>query len=475
MTLAPHTDMTDDSPIHPGRLVRAWLASLVLVAMLALLIAPNAIAQDDPPEDEAQTQEQADGDTEKEKADDEKKPEDRYLAITGGRVHTVSGPVLPGATILAKNGVIEAVGHNVVIPEEAEVIDATGYRVYPGLIAVRSARLVGGGSAEDTTDIFDISMAVALAGGLTTVVSGDDAVKLTFGTNEDMTIRKNLFTTIRYNSNNPAGKRELRKKLDRVQKHLRELRKHELEKQSNPDAEPPDDKWVRGEYQRYMQLLKGEATAFADADSAHDMRELCFLAERYGIRFVIQGGVEAWTMAPELARAGADLFITPRERNDPEPELMRRNGSTIENAAILNDHGVRFSFIPVGSLFGPGYTVTFGGLAGRDLLHLPMEAAFAVRGGLPEDAAVRAITLDAAKILGIDDQIGSIEVGKDADFVITDGDLLHYMTLTRWTIVNGRVAYDKAKDSLFDHIRPAGDQDAPPPDDHWPRRLGEEW
>ena len=71
--------------------------------------------------------------------------------------------------------------------------------------------------------------------------------------------------------------------------------------------------------------------------------------------------------------------------------------------------------------------------------------------------------------------MGSIEVGKDADFAIVDGDLLHYMTLVRWTIVGGRVAYDKQKDSLKSHIRPDGNLDAPAPSEYWPRSLGEQW
>ena len=114
------------------------------------------------------------------------------------------------------------------------------------------------------------------------------------------------------------------------------------------------------------------------------------------------------------------------------------------------------------------------GLAGRDLMHLPMEAAFAVRGGLSQKAALAAITLDAAKILGIDHRVGSIEIGKDADFAIVDGDILHYMTMVRWTVVNGHVAYDKQKDSLLEHIRPDGDRDAPAPPNYWPRPLGGE-
>ena len=65
-------------------------------------------------------------------------------------------------------------------------------------------------------------------------------------------------------------------------------------------------------------------------------------------------------------------------------------------------------------------------------------------------------------------------MGKDADFFICDGELLHYMTLGRWTVVNGHVAYDKEKETLFGHIRPAGDRNAPPPKDYWPRRLGDD-
>ncbi|MEW6253595.1 MAG: amidohydrolase family protein, partial [Planctomycetota bacterium] len=117
--------------------------------------------------------------------------------------------------------------------------------------------------------------------------------------------------------------------------------------------------------------------------------------------------------------------------------------------------------------------ITLWGVAGRDLLHLNMEAAFAVRGGLSDDDALRAITIDAARLLGVDDRVGSLEVGKDADVVVCDGDILHYMTQVRYTIVNGRVAYDKSKSTLFAHIRPEGKPAPAEFDDAWPKRL--EW
>ncbi len=67
---------------------------------------------------------------------------------------------------------------------------------------------------------------------------------------------------------------------------------------------------------------------------------------------------------------------------------------------------------------------------------------------------MRAVTLDAAKILGLEDRVGSIEAGKDADLIICDGDLFHYRTFVQWSVVNGKVVYDKQTAPYFAHIRP---------------------
>ena len=163
---------------------------------------------------------------------------------------------------------------------------------------------------------------------------------------------------------------------------------------------------------------------------------------------VIFGGQEAWACAGRLGRVGAQLVITPRAKGWADQSLNAPSGWSIENAKILWEHGVPFSILP-----GERW-ITTGGLAGRDMLTLPMEAAFAIRGGLPQQAALRALTLDAAKILGLQDRIGSIEAGKDADLIICDGDLFHYRTFVQWTVVNGRMVYDKQAAPYFAHIRP---------------------
>jgi hypothetical protein len=444
----------------------------VLALLLCGAALPTSASTDGPtaePEKKqpARTDHEEAQETKPDKTDQPEQEPDRYLAVKGAIVHTVSGPSLDGATVLAKNGKTTAIGHEVVIPDEARVLDASGLHLYPGLVAVNSSGLVGGSSPRDSSDVFGLSMTLGLAGGLTTVVSGNTAAKLSFGTLEDHVLKPNVFHTLQYSTQNPEGRRKFREALQRVRGHLRELEAYEEEKKTNPEAKEPDKAWLKGDYETALKLMRHELTAVVDADSAQQLRDVAALAEQYRLRVVVRGAREGWIVAPAMARAGLSAIITPRTRRDPDERLNRPNGSSIENARILYDHGVPVAVIP--SSVG---TATWG-IAGRDLMHLPMEAAFAVRGGLPDAAAVRAITIDAARILGIDHRVGSIEVGKDADFAIVDGDLLHYMTTVRWTVVNGRVAYDRQQDSLLNHIRPGGDQDAPPPSDYWPRGLGD--
>jgi imidazolonepropionase-like amidohydrolase len=401
------------------------------------------------------------------KTEESDQSDDEFFAVRGAIVHTVSGPTLYGPTVLCNRGKIVAIGHEVVVPEEAEVLDADGFHLYPGLVSVSSSGIVGSEPPEDNTNVYSLSMSLGLAGGVTSVVTGNTVAKLTFGTLDGHVIKRSVFHSLRYSTQDPSGRRQLRASLDRVRRYLRDLDDHAVKKSTDPSAQEPDKKWLQRDYATALKLLKHEIIAVADANTAQELTDLADLAERYGIRIVVRGAREGWVVAPAMARAGLRAVITPRTRRDPDERTNHPNGSSIENARILYDHGVPFAVLPLST------RISTSGLAGRDLMHLPMEAAFAVRGKLPEEVAIRAITLDAARILGVDHRIGSIDVGKDADFVIVDGELLHYMTLVRWTVVNGRIAYDKQKDSLLEHIRPDGDLDAPAPSDYWPRSLGD--
>lgn len=442
----------------------------VVTRVLCLLLLLEIPLWNEARSEEAPKQGTAKKDAEAPEKKEEEKPEpDRYLAVAGVTVHTMAGAVLEGTTVLSKNGKIVAIGRSVTIPDGAQTLDARGYHLYPGLIALRSSRLVGSGSPEDSTDVYGLYLELALAGGLTTVVSGNAAAKLTRGSVDDLLLKKNLFESIEYSTRNPSSRRKLREALERVRGHLRDLEDYERRKKTDPDAPKPDEKWIKGDYAKALRLMKHEATARANADSTHDIRAVCGLARHYDLQVVIEGAREGWTVADEMGRARVAAVISARDRVDPDERTNRPTGSTIQNARVLHEHGVPIAITATRSY------ISTGGMGGRDLQHLPLEAAFAVRGGLPDEAAIRAITIDAARILRLDHRIGSIEVGKDADFAITDGLLLHYLTHVRWTIVNGRVAYDQQKDTLFDHLHPESKPGAPPPRDHWPRSLGEEW
>ena len=459
----------------------------ITLALLALALAsPGALALDPPdeptpeeqpaeePKDDAKDADKDEkGDEDAEDEEEEEEEPDRFLAITGGTVHTITDGTLSGVTILCKNGTIDRIGRHVKIPEEAESIDATGLHIYPGIVAADSTGILGNASPADSADVFGLTLNLALASGITTVVSDNTAAKLTWGTLDGMVVKDNVFETLRYSSSDPSGKRRIDEAFEAIRTYMRELEQYERDKQDDPDAEAPDDAPIKGGNAKYYKLMKGEAVALVRADNATEMVQAANLAERYGFKLVIRGAVEGWTIPSYLARAKADCIISPRQTQDPDPYAAEPTGSSIENAKILHDHGIRLAIIPGPGMFGGGTGISLSGLAGRDLAHINMEAAFAVRGGLSNDDALETITIDSAKIIGVDHRVGSIEVGKDADFAITDGDLLHYMTHVRYTVVNGELVYDKFDNSLYSHIRTDNPEDEAR--DHWPRSLGEDW
>lgn len=403
------------------------LAGLLLTAALPALAG-------DPPKG-------ADGKVAEKEKKEKEKP-DRWFAVTAGVLHTVSGPTLRDVTVLAKNGKIVAIGGDLVVPEGAEVVDASSSHVYPGLIAFDSAGLVGTPPA-DATDPYGLPMTLALSTGITTVGAGSWICKLTYGTLEGHVLGKR--TLVPLDTRTPEARRKLRGELEQVRDHRRATQAAEIAKALGKTEKGPDA--LKGKLKTYAALLSGEAVGLIQASSARALTDVANLALAFGFRTLVTGAEEAWTVAPLLGRAGVGVVVRPRSRKPEDRERMRPSGWTIENAARLHDRGV-----PV-AIMSRSRGISLGGLAGRDLLTLPLEAAYAVRGGLSEAAALEAITLGPARFLGVADRVGSVEVGKDCDLVITRRDLLHYQTLPEWTIVNGRVAYDKERESLFRAIR----------------------
>ncbi len=397
--------------------------------------------------------------------------QDKPVALTGGDVHTVTQGVHKGGTVLVEGGKIRRVGTGFALPEGTLRIDVTGKRVLPGFVAAQ-ARGLGlpftvQGKIADAVDPYHESIKVALAGGVTSAwVEGgtgggffgggggggppsNAVIKMSYGSLEGMLLAEPATLSLSaWIQGSPSERHDLREGLRRARSYLDEERDFERRKvegklkAGEAAPKPPTSA------ERWLKLLRGEIPGRMPAGDVEQLRRALELLGEFRFRSVLTGVYEGWTLAEEVGRAQAlCLFSVRGVKVHPDRRSGRPGGSSIEQAALLRKSGVRFA------LTAPNAEVGTGGIPGRDLAYLPLEAAFAIRGGLDEASALEAITIRAAEACGVERRIGSIEEGKDADLVVVDGDPFDYRTLVDLTMVNGRVLYERSKSPYFRHLK----------------------
>ncbi len=187
-----------------------------------------------------------------------------------------------------------------------------------------------------------------------------------------------------------------------------------------------------------LPLLRREVPALIHADRVAEIEEALAIARDYNLRLVVTGGVEAHKLAAELAAADAGVILG---NSGSYASDIRGGGEgwSVEGPAILTRAGVKVAF------YGPGASrraSPIGRLGGEPILN----SAWAFRNGVPEVDALRMATLNAAELLGIDDRIGSIEPGKDADFVILEGHPFDYRVVPSWVFVDGKLESERHLD-----------------------------
>ena len=439
------------------------------LAFLALCLPSHALSSFGIEDDEKKDEE----------AEESKKiPEaekDRYFLVEHADIYTGTGEILRDASLLGKNGKIVEIGYNLELPGRdyyldvpedkrdfrTQVIDAKGMRVYPGLVAISSSGLTGtSGDFRDSVDPFSQNMVLGLSAGITTTGSGRAAVKLKRYISEDpplpydfdgVTLKESTYASLSYSSG--SSKRSLREKLEGAREYL--LRYHQwlIDVKKDKELKEPDKKGVDS---TVLEVLQGETYARFRADDRGELLGIARIAQEYGFRPIIDGCREGWTVADELGRAGAMAIVTARDRRDKSEELVREGGSSIENAAILAAAGIPVAIVPSST------GVSLDGIVGRDIMHLPVEVGFAIRGGLSEELALASITTTPARMMGISHRVGSLEVGKDCDLIVTDGDLLHYQTFVQFAVIDGQLVYDKQDELFFAHIRPRPEVEVAP-------------
>ncbi|MDA1221933.1 MAG: amidohydrolase family protein [Planctomycetota bacterium] len=183
------------------------------------------------------------------------------------------------------------------------------------------------------------------------------------------------------------------------------------------------------------------------------IRQAMEIASLLGVGVVLDRPIEAWAIADEVAATGSMAVVSPRQRVENDEAAPDTTGSNIAQSAILHAAGVPVAVTTPSGRFGGSPSIGTGGIMGQDLNTPHVDAAFAVRGGMPNRAALRTLTLDSAKIANADRRVGSIEAGKDADILILDGDPLHYKTFVETALVNGKVVYRKDDEPFYRHIR----------------------
>ncbi len=403
---------------------------------------------------------------------------EQYVAITGGTVYIGTGQVLHNATILIGDDKIEKVGPGIEIPKGAKVIDAKGKFVSPGFVIVNANGMGAGSTTDnplDSVNPFDPQIKMGLAVGITSFMQsggsggskpgGSSSVhKLAYGQIDGMVLQHGSVLKMGVPLT-MAQMKTFRDSITKAKEYQTKKAEFDAKKpgasapsrpgstsKSAPAAKAPK---APSGAEALLDIMSGKKKLWINCrrgfNNVH-IRQALSIAKLLGIGVVLEDPTTAWSIADEVAAAGSMVILNPREEVARDPAKPNTTGSNIAMAKILDAVGVPVAVHPPSGRFG-GATLGTGGILGQDLNTPHVDAAFAVRGGLDNRKALRTITLDAARMLGAEARIGSLEAGKDADVLILDGDPLHYRSFVETALVNGRVVYEKDKEPFYRHIK----------------------
>ncbi|HEY0809157.1 MAG TPA: amidohydrolase family protein, partial [Longimicrobiales bacterium] len=224
----------------------------------------------------------------------------------------------------------------------------------------------------------------------------------------------------------------------RLREALQDARDYAANRRAFESAQRRDYALSRLDLDALLPVIRGELPLVINVSRASDILSAIRIAREFDLRLILSSVDEGWMVARDIAAANVPVIINPMN-NLPGMETL---GITLENAARLNAAGVQVIF------------ATFDAHNARNLKQL---AGNAVSYGMPFDAALRAITLNPARVWGIADRYGTLEVGKDADVVVWSGDPLELTTTVEHVFINGReMSKETRQRMLFDRYRRVG-------------------
>ncbi|MBN2474284.1 MAG: amidohydrolase family protein [Pirellulales bacterium] len=395
------------------------------------------------------------------------------VALQGGRIIPVEGEEIAQGTLLIENGKITAVGAQVEIPYDAMVVDVSGKVLLPGMISPHTWRGLDRANENlpvapylDVYDAIDPSslafedalrdgvLAVHVIQGDSCVIGGLSRLVHPIGrTPDEMTIRPaialKLSTSPRSGFDRMSQMAAMREAFFDLGVYLEDLAETryeaELKKQEKQIDVPPEEARKRGrelirdedlddKHANLLRLIEKRLDAWIYCGAATDVAPAIGTARENGFleRSVFVLGVDAYRAVDELKQAGRPVVLPPElvhQERDPITGELRETFVP----KVIHDAGLLFALQP-----DPDAS-----LAER---YLTYQAARCVRRGIPREAALQAITLNPAKMLGVADRLGSLQVGKAGYVVVLSGDPLDFNTWVEQAYIDGILAYDRAKD-----------------------------
>ncbi|NJD18682.1 MAG: amidohydrolase family protein, partial [Gemmatimonadetes bacterium] len=400
------------------------------------------------------------------------------IAIRGGLVYTMAGAPIEGGTVLVENGKITRVGRDVPVPRGFTVVDAAGFVVMPGLVAARShvglesnwrrqshidessKPVVPAMEVKHAVEPHSPNFAHARELGVTTlmvtpgdreVIAGRGAVLKAAGVVVDEMIVKDravmmmgLGSSARREGKMPSTRMGIAALARETLLKAREY----MQKQEAPDTAGAGKVSKRDlDMEALIPVLKGETPLMVHAERRDDILTAVRIADEFGLRIILDGATDAYKVVDVLKEHDIPVIVE---------DLLRGAGNVEDQGfdprapARLAAAGVRIAFRAnmESSWFTPG-----AASPGGDLLEI---ASFAVRNGLDPDVALRSVTLDAARIIGMESRVGSLEPGKDADVLILTGHPFLTHSVPEAVLIDGKLVYQREPGAHLLPIRPTG-------------------
>ena len=393
------------------------------------------------------------------------------VAIRNATVHTNAGDVLDPGIVIIRDGRILAVGGDPNIPAGARIIDGTGLVVTPGLIESRTqlGLVEVGLSADGTVDVStsddritasfnpvdginpaSVLIPIARAAGITrAVVAPSTGASLIAGQGVlmdlgggDVTAMLQTNPVAMFASLGEAGAGLAGGARSAAVQQLREAildaRDHARNAASFERGERRDYSVSRLDLEALAMVADRSIPLVLEVHRASDILSAIRLGQELDLDLVLSGVAEGWTVADELAAARVPVIVNPMTNLPGFASLA----ATYENAGRMHAAGVH---------------VTISSFTSHNARNIKQAAGMAVSYGMPWEAALEAVTLHPAQIWGVDDRIGTIEAGKDADLVVWSGDPFELTTAVRHVFIEGReVSLETRQTALFRKYRDLG-------------------